>query len=103
MGCLVVEEINFYKINENLEKIRKFLDILGVKVVIVKVFCRFYWRYKFFILKRYVDFEKCKNCKVCLSLGCFVILIKEKFIIDENLCFVCGMCEDVCKFGVILS
>jgi len=103
LGCVAVEEVNPYKIKENVEKIKQLLDLPGVKVVITKAPCRLHRRYKFSISKRYIDFEKCKNCRLCLSLGCPAISLKDKPTIDTNLCLACGMCEDVCKFGAILS
>ena len=103
LGCSVGEEIDPYKIDQNLDKIKNLINIPGVKVVIAKAPCRLHRRYKFTISKRYIDSQKCRNCKMCLSLGCPAISIKEKPFIDENLCLGCGMCEDICKFNAILA
>lgn len=103
LGCSVVEEIDPYKIDQNLDKIKNLINIPGVKVVIAKAPCRLHRRYKFTISKRYIDSQKCRNCKMCLSLGCPAISIKDKPFIDENLCLGCGMCEDICKFNAILA
>ncbi|ADQ04843.1 indolepyruvate ferredoxin oxidoreductase, alpha subunit [Caldicellulosiruptor owensensis OL] len=103
LGCSVVEEINPYNINENLEKIKKLIDVPGVKVAIARAPCRLHRRYKFAVSKRYIDSQKCKNCKMCLNLGCPAISIKERVFINENLCLGCGMCETICKFGAILT
>lgn len=103
LGCSVVEEIDPYNINENIKKINELIDMPGVKVAIVKAPCRLHRRYKYTPLKRYIDTEKCKNCKLCLSLGCPAISLKKVITIDQNLCLGCGMCESVCKFGAINS
>ena len=46
--------------------------------------------------------EKCKNCKICMKLGCPAISITENGpVINETLCVGCGLCPNVCKFGAI--
>jgi len=103
LGCSIVEEINPYNINENLKKINALIDMPGVKFLIVKAPCRLHRRYKYVSLKRYIDKSKCKSCKLCLSLGCPAISLKEVPTIDQNLCLGCGMCESICRFGAINS
>ncbi len=50
----------------------------------------------------YVINDKCKNCKMCMKLGCPAISITENGPkINENLCVGCGLCANVCKFGAI--
>ena len=50
----------------------------------------------------YVINDKCKNCKMCMKLGCPAIsLTKNGPKIDETLCVGCGLCPNVCKFGAI--
>ncbi|MBR4874782.1 MAG: indolepyruvate ferredoxin oxidoreductase subunit alpha [Clostridia bacterium] len=50
----------------------------------------------------YVINDKCKNCKMCMKLGCPAISITENGPkINENLCVGCGLCPNVCKFGAI--
>ncbi len=49
-----------------------------------------------------VDAEKCKNCKMCMKLGCPAISIKGgKVVIDANQCNGCALCTNVCPFGAI--
>ncbi|MBQ8514429.1 MAG: indolepyruvate ferredoxin oxidoreductase subunit alpha [Ruminococcus sp.] len=44
----------------------------------------------------------CKNCKLCMKLGCPAISIKDgKPFIDESQCNGCGLCTGVCPFGCI--
>ena len=46
--------------------------------------------------------DKCKNCKMCMKLGCPAISIKEnKVVIDQTQCNGCGLCVNVCPFGAI--
>ncbi len=50
----------------------------------------------------YVINDKCKNCKMCMKLGCPAISITEKGPkINDTLCVGCGLCPNVCKFGAI--
>ena len=51
---------------------------------------------------RYIINDKCKNCKMCMKLGCPAISITENGpVINETLCVGCGLCPNVCKFGAI--
>lgn len=46
--------------------------------------------------------DKCKNCKMCMKLGCPAISIKDnKAQIDMTLCVGCGVCKQLCKFDAI--
>ena len=46
--------------------------------------------------------DNCKNCKMCMKLGCPAISIKDgKVTIDETQCNGCGLCINVCPFGAI--
>lgn len=46
--------------------------------------------------------DNCKNCKMCMKLGCPAISIKDdKVVIDETQCNGCGLCVNVCPFGAI--
>ena len=50
----------------------------------------------------FVVTDKCKNCKMCLKLGCPAIVNgKDGVTIDVSLCTECGLCQNVCKFGAI--
>lgn len=49
-----------------------------------------------------VEPDKCKNCKMCMKLGCPAISIREgKAVIDHTQCVGCGICKEMCKFGAI--
>ncbi len=46
--------------------------------------------------------DTCKNCGVCMKLGCPAIVKGEnKVHIDASLCIGCGLCADVCPFHAI--
>jgi len=50
-----------------------------------------------------VDREKCKNCKMCMKIGCPAISFKDGIVIDSTLCNGCGLCMNVCKFGALVK
>ncbi len=46
--------------------------------------------------------DKCRNCKMCMKLGCPAITIRDgKVTIDATQCNGCGLCPNVCPFGAI--
>jgi len=101
IGVGTVEVINPYYIRANVDKIKNLINIEGVNVLIAKAPCRLHKIYKLSLSKRYVDKNICKNCRLCLGLGCPAISYKEFPAIDSNLCLGCGMCESICNFGAI--
>jgi indolepyruvate ferredoxin oxidoreductase alpha subunit len=51
-----------------------------------------------------VNKDKCKNCKMCMKLGCPAISIHDgKAEIDSTLCVGCDVCKQLCHFGAIES
>lgn len=52
--------------------------------------------------KYFIEKERCKNCRMCLGLGCPAIVSQENFpIINASICAGCGLCAKLCKFGAI--
>jgi indolepyruvate ferredoxin oxidoreductase alpha subunit len=52
----------------------------------------------------WVDPDKCKGCKKCMTLGCPSISFKnKKAVIDHTLCVGCDVCKQLCAFGAIES
>ncbi len=48
--------------------------------------------------------DNCKNCKMCMKLGCPAISVKDdKVIIDNTQCNGCGLCVNVCPFHAIVK
>ena len=51
-----------------------------------------------------VDQNKCVGCKSCMKIGCPAISMKNgKAAIDNTLCVGCGVCQQLCKFGSLVS
>ncbi len=51
---------------------------------------------------REIDQEHCRECKLCLKLGCPAMeFTGQEIHINETLCAGCSMCEQVCKFDAI--
>lgn len=49
-----------------------------------------------------IDSDKCRNCKLCMKMGCPAISLKDgKPQIDATQCNGCGLCVNVCPFGAI--
>lgn len=52
--------------------------------------------------KKPVTVENCRNCGMCMKIGCPAMIRTEKgVVIDESLCTGCGLCTQVCKFGCL--
>jgi len=52
----------------------------------------------------YVDHDKCKSCRQCMTIGCPAISFADKKAsIDQTLCVGCDLCMQMCKFGAILK
>lgn len=46
--------------------------------------------------------DKCKNCKMCMKLGCPAISVVDGTVkIDSTQCNGCGLCLNICPFGAI--
>ena len=49
-----------------------------------------------------VDEGKCVGCKMCMSIGCPAISMKDgKAVIDGTQCVGCGVCQQLCKLGAL--
>ncbi len=48
------------------------------------------------------DTDKCVGCKSCMKIGCPAVSVSGgKVHIDNTLCTGCGVCGQLCKFGVL--
>ena len=51
-----------------------------------------------------VDFEACKGCRLCMTIGCPSISFNDKKAsIDATLCVGCTLCTQMCKFSAIIG
>ncbi|WP_069650926.1 indolepyruvate ferredoxin oxidoreductase subunit alpha [Caloranaerobacter ferrireducens] len=52
-----------------------------------------------------VESDKCKQCKLCLKVGCPAISFEEGIgaIIDDTMCVGCDVCLQVCPFNAIVK
>jgi indolepyruvate ferredoxin oxidoreductase, alpha subunit len=50
----------------------------------------------------HVDADKCRGCRACMAVACPCISFADgKAHIDPALCFGCGLCAKLCRFGAI--
>ncbi len=51
-----------------------------------------------------VQIKECKNCGLCLKLGCPALIKGDKEVrVDETLCTGCGLCIKVCPYDAIYA
>ena len=49
-----------------------------------------------------VDPNTCRNCRVCMRLGCPALTVREgRVVVDPTQCNGCGLCVNVCPFHAI--
>ena len=49
-----------------------------------------------------IDPETCRNCRLCMKLGCPALTVREgRVVIDATQCNGCGLCVNVCPFHAI--
>ncbi|MFI3167891.1 MAG: indolepyruvate ferredoxin oxidoreductase subunit alpha [Bacillota bacterium] len=95
-----VEEVDAYDIIAFEQLLHKFVKIDGVKVIIAKRPCILLPGVEIFKYK--INSETCKNCKLCMSIGCPSISIQNgKPTIDPATCRGCGVCATLCHFDCI--
>ena len=101
IGVKTVETVNPLQLDEAVETVRRVADEPGLKAVIFKYPCIVKFKPKG--AKAHVDPDKCISCKRCINdIGCPGVILKDgKAFIDESLCTVCTLCEQICPAGAI--
>lgn len=97
-GVEKVDTVDAYDL-ENVEKlIKEGMSSDKVSVIIAKRPCALLSKG----IKPLCVIEDCKNCNMCLKLGCPALVKGEKGVkIDSALCVGCNLCIKVCPFGAI--
>ncbi len=98
-GVKHITEIDPFKVKELEEIVKRETERDELSVIITKRPCAL-------IVKQpdipYLVTDKCKNCKMCMKIGCPAIEEKDgkPYIVPER-CVGCGLCAEVCPFGAI--
>ena len=98
-GVKNVVKVKAYDLESCEKAIVKELSNDNVSVIIVEQPCALLDKSKKIPYKINTN---CKNCKICLKLGCPAICAVENGVkIDSSQCTGCGICQSVCKFNAI--
>ena len=100
IGVSCIVKADPLNLKEATDAVRQVLDEPGVRAVIFRSPCIAVTKpQKSFQM----DQDSCTGCKQCIrELGCPAIVIEDgKVQIEPSLCFGCGLCSQVCKFGAI--
>jgi indolepyruvate ferredoxin oxidoreductase alpha subunit len=103
IGVPFVRRVNPFDQKKAIETVKEASEQKSVSAVIFESPCIAMFKKT----KEYsVEPEKCKACGKCVrEIGCpaMVVLDNKKVQIDSSLCYGCGFCTDLCKFGAIGS
>ncbi|MGN0498803.1 MAG: indolepyruvate ferredoxin oxidoreductase subunit alpha [Acutalibacteraceae bacterium] len=92
-----------YNLDETIAVIKEQLEKDGPSVVISRRPCALLKYVKHNPPLR-IESDKCIGCKMCLSIGCPAISIKDgKAQIDNTQCVGCGVCKGLCKKSAIVD
>lgn len=99
LGFSNIIEVNPREIEKNVEVLKKALDSNEPWLIIAKTPCPLAVR-KMPGKPLRIHQDKCRQCRLCLKLGCPAIERDSKGVMTVNplLCAGCGLCEQVCPF-----
>lgn len=90
-----------YDIENTRKVIEAELNANEPSLIVSRAPCPLQQRKKVGVIRR-IDKMICKNCKLCLKLGCPAIDGSgEKPMINKLLCSGCGLCQQVCRYDAI--
>ena len=96
--------IDPFEFDEATATIQEALELPGVKVVLARQECAIQAQRRGLKAGEIqVDAEACTLCKRCVVVtGCPAISLgEESIVIDQSLCYGCGLCAQVCTFDAI--
>ena len=100
MGIKNVRVVDPYDLPELEKALREETQREELSVIITRRPCELIVKHK--IKPYFSDTEKCKNCGMCMKIGCPAIIKTETGVrVDDTLCVGCGLCSSICKFGAL--
>ncbi len=111
LGADYVAVVDPYDIEKTYKVIKEALEVEGVSVVVARQPCALYRvtqarrRGEKWITYRVIE-NKCTGCRLCTNAyGCPAIqwdAVKRKAKINEEMCWGCGGCAQICPFNAIV-
>ncbi len=100
IGVSKIVKADPLKLEEAIDAVRQVLDETGVRAVIFKSPCIAVTKAE---TCYQVDETACVSCRQCIrELGCPAMTVcAGKVSIEPSLCYGCGVCGKICKFGAI--
>lgn len=102
-GINRVRSIDPYQLDDAREAIKEELAALEPSLIVSRAPCPLRERRRVGAMRTILA-EECRACELCLSLGCPAIEgVDGVMKINQTLCAGCGLCEQICPAGAIVS